>query len=655
MSLMASEVRAIPGTELGPEHASSQCSERKTLRGGHTTPDNSFIRHDVYFFKDGNVTFLVDGTLYCVHRYFFSRDSVYFSTRFTRLGVCDYEALPTIISIGDVERNDFEALLSVLYPVNFEAHELTYEQWKSILHLSTRWGFASLRKLAIKSIKPPTSHDQFVLARTYSIDHWVLPTLTALCERTLPLSLDEAQQMRMEDVIVVATVREEIRDGALQVDAVDIPRHVAKVQQANLEAKADPKARAEAEANTKEAEEKAKLETEAKAKAEAEAKAKLKAEAKAKRKAEFMAKREAKAKAEAGAKEKRKAGATVDVPNEAKSETAVATTDKHVNTNTTDASNASETATRVPNSPGDKSADFAPVLSEAESKQAQKTTPEEAVASSEPNKDSVPASTVPPAPTPAPSVPENGPAPERDAPVAKERTPTSEPAASAPSKPNGEPEAPNVPDADAKKASETPAQTESPLAAQGSGETPDGAATEPAPQHSQTGEAVGEKPAVKGDDAKPEGPVKPALCPDHFHEASAASTMSASSPGSPVDEVPLSSLEQEDDGRASGAKLTRAQKKRLRERARKQARMSAENEPRPPSRTTSNSVDNSVVQEHKPVTSTASVGTLVWGRDGLIDGKTESGDDDAPVVVEKPDAVATLVEMAVDDYDEWDW
>ncbi|KAI9429161.1 hypothetical protein H4582DRAFT_1801428, partial [Lactarius indigo] len=169
------------------------------------------IQHHAYFFKDGNVTFLIDGTLYCVHRYFFSRDSVYFSTRFAQLDIRDHEALPTIISLGDVERKDFEALLSVLYPVDFEGHELTYEQWKSVLHLSTHWGFTSLRKLALNSIKPPTPHDQLVLARTYSIDHWVLPALTALCERTLPLNLDEARQMSMEDVILVATVREEIR------------------------------------------------------------------------------------------------------------------------------------------------------------------------------------------------------------------------------------------------------------------------------------------------------------------------------------------------------------------------------------------------------------------------------------------------------------
>ena len=117
---------------------------------------------------------------------------------------------------------------------NFEAHELTYEQWRSVLHLSTRWGFDSLRKLALKSIMPPTPHDQLVLARTYSVDQWVLPALTALCERTLPLSLDEAREMRMEDVILVAMVREEIRGGALRVDAADIPRYIEVAQAGKL-------------------------------------------------------------------------------------------------------------------------------------------------------------------------------------------------------------------------------------------------------------------------------------------------------------------------------------------------------------------------------------------------------------------------------------
>ncbi|KAF8483730.1 hypothetical protein DFH94DRAFT_625730 [Russula ochroleuca] len=169
----------------------------------------------------------VNGTLYCVHRYFFSRDSVYFSTKFSQLGVRDHESLNTFVSLGDVECKDFEAFLSVIYPENFEEHNLSYEQWRSVLHLSTRWGFASLRKLALRSVKPPTPSARLLLARTYSIDHWVLPALSALCERTTPISLKEARQMNIEDVVLVATVREEIRNDSSQ---TEIPLRIKATQ-----------------------------------------------------------------------------------------------------------------------------------------------------------------------------------------------------------------------------------------------------------------------------------------------------------------------------------------------------------------------------------------------------------------------------------------
>ncbi|KAI9441603.1 hypothetical protein H4582DRAFT_1933712 [Lactarius indigo] len=174
----------------------------------------------------------VDGFLFCVHRYFFSRDTVYFSTRFAQLGVRGHEASSTIVSLGDVEREDFEAFLSVLYPEKFEEHDLSYEQWRSVLRLSTRWGFDSLRKLAVRSIRPPTTSDRLLLARTYAVDHWVVPALTALCERTAPLNLDEARGMNIEDVVLVASVREDIRSKAIRsgVSAADISLYVEAMQ-----------------------------------------------------------------------------------------------------------------------------------------------------------------------------------------------------------------------------------------------------------------------------------------------------------------------------------------------------------------------------------------------------------------------------------------
>ena len=201
---------------------------------------------------------------------------------------------------------------------DFESQEPTYEQWKSVLHLSTRWGFASLRKLALKSIRPPTSHDQLVLARTYSVEEWVLPALTALCSRSLPLSLDEARQMDIEDVILVASVREEIRDGALRVDVTDISHYVEAAQAGKLDHLVGYRAKAEAKAEaTHEVEAKVQAEAEAtheaKVKEQAEAEAKKKREAAARAKAEARAKVEARAKTDADAKAKAEADAWAKV------------------------------------------------------------------------------------------------------------------------------------------------------------------------------------------------------------------------------------------------------------------------------------------------------------------------------------------------------
>ncbi|KAN0130802.1 hypothetical protein V8E53_011477, partial [Lactarius tabidus] len=200
------------------------------------TQDDSFVQHGKYFFKDGNITFLVDDNLYCVHRYYFCRDSVYFSSRFARLGLRDHEVSPTIVSLGGVECKDFEAFLSVLYPEDFEEHDLSYEQWRSVLHLSTRWGFDSIRKLVLRSIDPPSAYDRLLLARKYAVDHWTVPALTMLCERTAPLSLDEAREMSVEDLVLVATVREHIRSKAIQfgVNSTEISRRVEAMQAGTL-------------------------------------------------------------------------------------------------------------------------------------------------------------------------------------------------------------------------------------------------------------------------------------------------------------------------------------------------------------------------------------------------------------------------------------
>jgi hypothetical protein len=672
--------------------------------------------------------------------------------------------------------------------------------------------------------------------------------------------------MSMEDVVLVAMVREEIRGGALRVDAADIPRHVAKAeaqaQQAKLEAAtkgkadAEAKSKTEAEANVKEAEApkaeleleaearakheavKAKREALAKAKAEAEAKEKHEADVRAKAEVKAREKREAEAKAKADkaelramqaeeqiAKQKAAANASAsspiggwyskftasaasaiipteesappkptslwssdpwsrrhvknasspstelgplkgprgpgapvqhssttcssslpresvfthsatsitaappsasfmsssptlaqerklttnkqdgkrfqltflgkaddrkdkqataalpakasaDVPNEAKSETAVATADKPVPSNTTDVSRTYHIVggATAPDAPADKDA---PTSRKAESTRAPETAPAEVVVDSRPSKDLDPASAFPMVmPCQPRSLPDSLPLqtpgqaclvpggialqtphhwqsqlfmrripPEKDATMTKEHTPTPESAASVSARP--ETPTPNVPDA--KNAGESPAETKaSPTAPQDSVK-PDGTATEPILRFSQYGEAGGWGFSItKGGDANLEGPSKPTT-DHHIREVSTASAMTTSGPGAPVDDAPSSSLKKEDDGDPWGAKLTKAQMKRMREKARKQARMGHQ---RPSSGATSNSVDNSVVQEPKPV-ATALVDIPVGkGECVRVDARMESGRDDARVIVEKPDTAATA-ETAAAHADQW--
>ena len=118
----------------------------------------------------------------------------------------------------------------ILLTRNFDEHDLSHDQWRSVLHLSSIWGLTSLRKLALKSMDPPNACERLLLARKYNVNDWVLPALSALCERKLPVSLEEARQMDIEDVVLIATVREEIRDNKLPVNMAGVSRRIQAAQ-----------------------------------------------------------------------------------------------------------------------------------------------------------------------------------------------------------------------------------------------------------------------------------------------------------------------------------------------------------------------------------------------------------------------------------------
>ena len=56
--MMATEATGAQRVDLGVKLTKSTWS-------ANPTSDDSFVRHNIYFFKDGNITFLVRNTLYC--------------------------------------------------------------------------------------------------------------------------------------------------------------------------------------------------------------------------------------------------------------------------------------------------------------------------------------------------------------------------------------------------------------------------------------------------------------------------------------------------------------------------------------------------------------------------------------------------------------
>ncbi|KAI0060610.1 hypothetical protein BV25DRAFT_947958 [Artomyces pyxidatus] len=186
-------------------------------------------RHGRFFFEDGNFTFTVEGVLYRVHRYYFVRDSAFFASQLLLGSAGDLDSVDAIDEIwGDVSAADLDLFLSVLYPLDFDKPSvLSVEDWSAVLRLATKWGFASVRRLAVRHLDvmaPPL--DKLTLGRGCAVEEWVVPALTALCIRPKSLGLHEARRMVLEDIIVVTSVREAVRTLTWNVGERDILRRV---------------------------------------------------------------------------------------------------------------------------------------------------------------------------------------------------------------------------------------------------------------------------------------------------------------------------------------------------------------------------------------------------------------------------------------------
>ena len=98
---------------------------------------------------------------------------------------------------------------------------MTWEEWSSVLRLSTMWGFARIRAIAITKLSELSLDpiDKIILAKQHNVDEWLAPALNEVARREASLCLDDVTRLEpvvgWDFILKIAQVREsQARDGA---------------------------------------------------------------------------------------------------------------------------------------------------------------------------------------------------------------------------------------------------------------------------------------------------------------------------------------------------------------------------------------------------------------------------------------------------------
>ncbi|KAF9445071.1 hypothetical protein P691DRAFT_710960 [Macrolepiota fuliginosa MF-IS2] len=192
-----------------------------------------------YNLPNGDLYFRVEQTIFCVHSYFFTRESPYYRERMAG-GDCarvhDGRSNVTAIPVHDTSVEDFHHFLWVFYNPEF-AYSAPASVWQTILTLSSQshWDFPKVHALALshlENINLPLV-DRITLYRdcSVSIEH-LIPLYTELCLREEPIVLEEAVRLGWELSNLVYRVRERLlRGGGMGGAILDLSSAVEGVAQ----------------------------------------------------------------------------------------------------------------------------------------------------------------------------------------------------------------------------------------------------------------------------------------------------------------------------------------------------------------------------------------------------------------------------------------
>ncbi|KAH8110465.1 hypothetical protein DFH11DRAFT_1802648 [Phellopilus nigrolimitatus] len=185
-----------------------------------TSPDNrtdSGIlprEHEYFNFKDGNITFLVENTLFTIHQYFLVRESPTMRSMFARARFSNIAngTKEKPIKLWGTDSLDFERFLMLFYPPKFGEDSLTSSyEWCSALRIANKYEFANIRKLAtLKLLTDASCSERLLLGQRYNVRFLTLTGFRDICNRNASLSLEEVRSFNTEDIALIMRCREDL-------------------------------------------------------------------------------------------------------------------------------------------------------------------------------------------------------------------------------------------------------------------------------------------------------------------------------------------------------------------------------------------------------------------------------------------------------------
>ncbi|KAJ4490330.1 hypothetical protein J3R30DRAFT_3399705 [Lentinula aciculospora] len=166
------------------------------------------------------VSFVVQGCLFKVHRYFLERDSLFLRGALST--VQGIQSQP--IELQGVSIREFESLLDFFYDGMYRSNgdAVPVSEWINLLAGASALKFDRAREHAITAIDNasvrPDAIEMMVLAEKYGITKWLRPAYISFCKRTEPLQLNEAERIALDKVVKLTQAREEFLRESVAAD-----------------------------------------------------------------------------------------------------------------------------------------------------------------------------------------------------------------------------------------------------------------------------------------------------------------------------------------------------------------------------------------------------------------------------------------------------